>query len=94
MIAGLEGLITDADVLASYRHDQAPAGLVPAGTPAALARPTSTAEVAAAVRFAAERGMPIVPRGASSGLSGGANAVDGCLVVSLESMTRIIELDA
>lgn len=87
-------LITDPDVLASYRHDQAAPGMLPAGTPAALARTRTTAEVAEAVRYAADRDMPIVPRGAGSGLSGGANAIDGCLVISLEQMTRIVDVDA
>ena len=46
----------------------------------------------AAVRFAAAHGIPVVPRGAGSGLSGGASAVDGCLVVSTERM-RDIDVD-
>jgi glycolate oxidase len=87
-------VITDPDLLASYRHDQAAPGLLEAGTPAAVVRPTSTAQVAAAVRAAAQARVPIVPRGAGSGLSGGANAIDGCIVLSLERMTRIADLDA
>ena len=58
-----------------------------------MARPTTTAEVQAAVIAAGRAGVPVVPRGAGSGLSGGANAIDGCLVVSLERMTRIADLD-
>jgi glycolate oxidase len=87
-------LVTDPDILASYRADHAAPGLLAAGMPAAVVRPTSTAEVQAAVRAAAAHGVPIVPRGAGSGLSGGANAIDGCLVVSLERMTRIVDVDA
>ena len=86
-------VVTDPEVLASYRHDQAAPGLVPAGTPAAVVRPRTTAEVQHAVRVAARHGVPVVPRGAGSGLSGGANAIDGCLVVSLERMTDVVELD-
>jgi glycolate oxidase len=86
-------LVTDPDVLASYRADQAAPGLLAAGTPAAVVRPRSTAEVQAAVRAAATHGVPVVPRGAGSGLSGGANASDGCLVVSLERMTSIADVD-
>jgi glycolate oxidase len=92
-LAGVGELITDPDVLASYRRDQAAPGLLTAGTPAALTRPVTTAEVQAAVIAAGRAGVPIVPRGAGSGLSGGANAIDGCLVVSLERMTRIADLD-
>ncbi|MET7998948.1 FAD-linked oxidase C-terminal domain-containing protein [Amycolatopsis sp. NPDC005232] len=91
--AGAGRLILDPEVLASYRHDQAAPGLLAAGTPAAVARPTTTAEVQAAVRAAARAGVPIVPRGAGSGLSGGANAIDGCLVISLERMSKILDLD-
>ena len=40
----------------------------------------------------ATHGIPVVPRGAGSGLSGGANAIDGCLVLSLERM-RAVEID-
>jgi glycolate oxidase len=86
-------LVTDADVLASYSRDQAAPGLLAAGTPAAMVRPRSTGEVQAAVRAAVRHGVPIVPRGAGSGLSGGANAIDGCLVLCLERMTTIRELD-
>jgi glycolate oxidase len=92
-LAGAGELIVDADVLASYRQDQAAPGLLDAGMPAAVARPTTTAEVAAAVLAAGRAGVPVVPRGAGSGLSGGANAIDGCLVVSLERMTRIVDVD-
>jgi glycolate oxidase len=49
--------------------------------------------VAAAVSAAARHGVPVVPRGAGSGLSGGANAVDGCLVVCLERMDQVVEVD-
>ena len=46
-----------------------------------------------AVRWAADHGVSIVPRGAGSGLSGGSTAVDGCLVISLERMCAV-EIDA
>jgi glycolate oxidase len=92
-LAGAGELIVDPEVLASYRHDQAAPGLLDAGMPAAVARPTTTAEVRAAVLAAGRAGVPVVPRGAGSGLSGGANAIDGCLVISLERMTRIVDLD-
>ncbi len=87
-------VVVDPDVLASYRADQAAPGLLPAGTPAAVVRPRTTAEVQAAVRAAARHGVPVVPRGGGTGLSGGANATDGCLVVSLERMTDVVEIDA
>ncbi len=87
-------VVLDAEILASYRHDQAPADLVDAGVPLALVRPRTTAQVQHAVRAAAKLGVPVVPRGAGSGLSGGANAVDGCLMLSLERMDAAPEIDA
>ncbi|WP_134767924.1 FAD-linked oxidase C-terminal domain-containing protein [Nocardioides sp. 1609] len=83
-------LVEDPDRMAGYRWDRAhdPG----AGVPLAVVRATCTADVQAAVRYAAAHGVPVVPRGAGSGLSGGASAVDGCLVVATERM-RAIEVD-
>jgi glycolate oxidase len=64
------------------------------GEPVAAAFPITTGEVASIVRMAAAFGVPIVPRGAGSGLSGGAMAVAGCLILSLERMNRLLELSA
>jgi glycolate oxidase len=86
-------LVTDPEVLGSYERDQAAPALVPAGRPAAVIRPRTTEEVQNAVRAAARHSVPVVPRGAGSGLSGGANAIDGCLVISTERMTDVVELD-
>jgi glycolate oxidase len=97
LLADLEGageLIVDPDVLASYRADQAAPGLLEAGMPAAVVRPRSTAEVQIAVRAAVRHGTPIVPRGAGSGLAGGANAIDGCIVLSTERLNDVVGLDA
>ncbi|MEV4897030.1 FAD-linked oxidase C-terminal domain-containing protein, partial [Nonomuraea sp. NPDC055795] len=84
-------VLDDADVMDSYRRDQAPG--LPAGLPAAVAMPEDTAQVAAAVATAAVYGAPIVVRGAGSGLAGAANAVDGCLVLSTQRMNRILSVD-
>ncbi|HSE10464.1 MAG TPA: FAD-linked oxidase C-terminal domain-containing protein [Nocardioidaceae bacterium] len=63
-----------------------------AGTPIAVVRAEDAAQVQATVRWAAEHRVPVVPRGAGSGLSGGSSAVDGGIVLSLERM-RAIEID-
>jgi glycolate oxidase len=86
--------VTDRDVLESYRFDQAAPGLLQAGRPAALVRARSRQEVQDVIRVAAATRTPVVARGAGSGLSGGANALDGCIVLSLERMTRIVEVDS
>ncbi len=80
-------VVTDPDILASYRHDRAmdPA----AGTPLAVVRPTTTAQVQAVLRWASAHRVPVVPRGMGTGLSGGATAVDGGIVLSTEKMREI-----
>jgi glycolate oxidase len=85
-------VLTDPDLLAVYRRDEA--DLCDAGMPLAVVRPHDTAEVAAVVRVAAAHGVPVVPQGARTGLTGAANAVDGAIIVSLTGMNRILELDA
>jgi glycolate oxidase len=64
------------------------------GLPLAIAHPASTAEVAALVGWARQRRVALVPRGAGTGVSGGANASAGCVVVTFERMARILEVDA
>ncbi|WP_227985408.1 FAD-binding oxidoreductase [Nocardia spumae] len=80
-------VVTDPDILAGYRHDRA---LDPqAGIPAALVRPLTTAQVATVVGWAHEHRVPLVPRGAGTGLSGGATAQDGALLLGTERMREI-----
>ena len=83
-------MLTDPDVTAAYRQDWArdPA----AGKPLAVVRATTTEDVAATLRWATAHHVPVVPRGAGSGLSGGATAVDGGIVLSLEKM-RAVSID-
>ncbi len=63
------------------------------GTPDAVVFPESTDEVVGLVGFARERGIPLVPRGGGSGLSGGAVPVEGGIVVAMERMNRVVEID-
>jgi glycolate oxidase len=88
---GADAVITDAEVAASYSRDMMP--LAPHGAPAVVVLPTDAAQVQAAVRVCAAAGVPIVPRGAGSGLSGAANAIDGCVVLVTTKMDRILEID-
>ena len=90
----VDDVVADPAVIEGYRRDEAAPGLLEAGMPAAVVRPRDTAQVASAVRVASAHGVPIVPRGAGSGLSGGANAIDGCVVVCLERMADVIDIDA
>jgi glycolate oxidase len=86
-----EALVTDPDRMESFRYDRAM--FCPAGMPLAVVLARETAHVQAAVRIAAEAGVPVVPQGARSGLSGAANALDGCIVVSLEKMDKILSVE-
>lgn len=87
----VQAVLTDPDVTASYAHDMA--GFCPAGAPAAVVLPRTAEQVRHVMRTASELRVPVVPQGARTGLSGAANAVDGCVVLSLVRMNRIIEID-
>ncbi len=84
-------LVVDPDVLASLSHDQA--AWAPIGRAGVALRARTEAEVAHAVRICADLGVPVVARGAGTGLSGGANAVDDCLVLDLSRMDAVLEVD-
>jgi glycolate oxidase len=92
LAAGLSGgtLITDPDVMDSYGRDMA--SFCAAGRPAAVVLPRTVDEVRHVMRTATALRVPVVPQGARTGLSGGANATDGCVVLSLTRMNRILEI--
>ncbi len=91
---GLPGdrLVIDPDVLAAISHDDAE--WAPTEQAAVGVRARTEAEVQHVVRTCAELGTPVVPRGAGTGLSGGANAVGGCVILDLARMNQIVEIDA
>src|SRR5215207_7336471 len=84
-------LLDDVVDRESYRNDET--AYLTAGLPLAVALPETTDEVAALVRLAAEHRVPIVPRGAGSGLSGGAAGIEGGLTIALTRMTRVLDID-
>ena len=85
-------MVDDPDVLAGYSRDMAM--LAPNGRPAAVVFPRTTAEVSAALRIASAHRIPVVPRGAGSGLAGSSNGVDGAITLSMTRMNAILEVDA
>jgi glycolate oxidase len=85
-------ILTDPVDRESHRLDET--DYLEAGLPGAVALPTTTAEVAAILAAASRHRLPVVPRGAGTGLSGGAAGVEGGLTVSLMRMDRILEVDA
>jgi glycolate oxidase len=84
-------LLTDPAEVEPYRFDQT-AFLRP-GAPIGVAFPSTTADVSVLLRLASTHRVPVVPRGAGSGLSGGAAAVDGALTVVLTGLDRILHVD-
>ena len=90
---GLPGdrVVTDPDVLAAMSHDEAE--WAPVGRAAAGVRARSEADVQHVVRTCADLSAAVVPRGAGTGLSGGANAVGGCVILDLSQMNQVIEID-
>ncbi|MFE4685817.1 FAD-binding oxidoreductase [Streptomyces sp. NPDC056721] len=84
-------LIEDGDVLSGLSHDDAE--WAPVGRALAAVRVTDAGEVQQVVRACAALSVPVVTRGAGTGLSGGANATDGCLVLDLSRMNRVLEID-
>ncbi|MGK5730266.1 FAD-binding oxidoreductase [Streptomyces sp. URMC 124] len=86
-----EAILTDPDVTASYAHDMA--SFCAAGRPAVVVLPRTVEQVRHVMRTATALRVPVVPQGARTGLSGAANASDGCIVLSLVKMDRILEID-
>lgn len=85
-----EAIVTDPNSMDAYRWDRA--NDPDAGMPLAIVRATSTEDVQTVVRIAAAAKVPVVPRGAGSGLSGGSSAVEGGIIVCLDRM-REIDID-
>jgi glycolate oxidase len=89
-LPAVSSLLTDPDSMDGYRRDCADLAVV--GQPRAVVRATCTEEVAQTLRWANANHVPVVTRGAGSGLAGGAAAVDGCVVLSLAQMNQILEI--
>ena len=84
-------LLTDATDREAYRNDET--AYLQAGLPLAVALPETTAEVATLLELASRHRVPVVPRGAGSGLSGGAAGIDGGLTIAMTRMNRVLEID-
>jgi len=83
----------DADKLQPYSHDEVPDPAY-AHMPECLVRPADADQVAEIMKLANAELVPVTPRGAGSGLSGGAVPLYGGIVMLLDRMNRIIEIDA
>ncbi|HTQ58459.1 MAG TPA: FAD-linked oxidase C-terminal domain-containing protein [Bryobacteraceae bacterium] len=88
-LLGPRGYLDRPEDLALYGYD----GSVETGLPEIVVFPRGTADVAAIVKIAAEYGVPVVGRGAGTGLSGGAIPREGGVMVAFARMNRILEID-
>ncbi|WP_144763165.1 FAD-binding oxidoreductase [Curtobacterium sp. 9128] len=83
-------VLDDDPVLDAVRTDKS--GWVASGRPAAVVEARTVAHVQATLRTCNDLGVPVVPRGAGTGLAGGANGTDGSVVLSVARMDRILEV--
>ncbi len=90
-IVGEEGCLVRPEDLLVYECD---ALTLHRGLPSAVVFPGDSAQVAALVRACRRAGVPFVPRGAGTGLSGGAVALEGGVVIECSRMDRILSIDA
>ncbi|MBN6052008.1 FAD-binding protein [Nonomuraea sp. RK-328] len=82
-------VVTDPDVADSYARDRT---FVEPGKPLGVVLAATRDDVVTTMRWASEHRVPVVPRGAGTGLAGAATATDGAVVLSLARMTAIREL--
>lgn len=88
-LLGPRGCLDRPEDLTLYEYD----GSVDKGRPDLVVFPRSTEDVAGIVKIAGEYGIPIVGRGAGTGLSGGSIPVAGGIIVAFTRMNRILEID-
>jgi len=91
-IVGRKNIISDKEKMETYSHDETPAEQY-GHMPEVVVTPKTTKEIVKVVKLANKELIPITPRGAGSGLSGGAIPVCGGIVISMEKMNRILDID-
>ena len=92
-IVGEKNVIERKDAMEDYARDEFALSEDIEHYPDVVVKPATTEEVSEVVRLAYENRIPVTPRGAGTGLSGGCVPVYGGIVLSTERMTRIIEID-
>lgn len=90
-IVGPRSVVDNPDALMTYDSDGCVMDL---HDPHIVVLPSATEQVAAVVKLAARAGVPVVPRGAGTGLSGGATPMHGGIVITTSRMNKILEFDA
>src|SRR5436190_17680193 len=88
-IVGRESVIESANDLRIFERD----GSIEGAIPDAVVLASTTDQVAGVIKVAAENKIPVVPRGAGTGLSGGAVTIRGGIALQVTRMRRILEID-
>jgi glycolate oxidase len=92
-IVGRQDVVLDPDKLVDYGHDELSLHDFSA-LPEAVVKPETTEEVSAILNLAGRYQVPVTPRGGATGLCGGCVPSSGGIVLSLEKMSRILEIDS
>ncbi len=97
----MKDILEDLKVIAGPRATASPSELycyasdasLVQGLPDYVVRPMNASEVSSILRLCSERGIPVTPRGAGTGLCGGASPVRGGVVLDMSGMNKILEID-
>ena len=90
-IMGRDNISTKEHEIEGYSYDEMP--LAKPYAPQVIVKPTDTHSIAKLLAFANEKRIPVTPRGAGTGLSGGCVPIYGGILLSLERMNRILKID-
>lgn len=91
-VVGESFVLTHPEALVNYAKDETPDESLH-HLPEAVVKPKEVKEIQKIMRYCFEKNIPVTPRGAGSGLSGGAIPAQSGIVLSLERMNRILEID-
>lgn len=90
-IVGSKNISTNKSEMEAYSNDEAP--LAQRRLPEVVVRPVDVASISRLLSFANEKRIPVTPRGAGTGVSGGCIPIYGGIVLSMERMNRILQID-
>jgi glycolate oxidase len=89
-IVGEQYVFVDAEILSAYAHDETEELIF---LPEVVVKPRTAQEISFILKLANEQMIPVTPRGAGTGLSGGALPVHAGIIVSMERFNKILEID-
>jgi glycolate oxidase len=89
-IVGTDAVLSSPATIENYSHDETEDLVF---HPEVVAKPNNTQEVAALMRFCNDNLIPVTPRGAGTGLAGGALAINGGLMISMERFNQVLDID-